>query len=1412
MGCLFFLWPTLLFTLGLLVIHCGEARVLTEVQSGPLYRVVSYSLSISCNVSGFSKADMRQEFEFRMRRPDRPMQEINIISSSDPDFSYSIYSRRVTSKDVTLEHVSPTSVLFKIQNLMPDDEGEYECSVKNSEKTYDGTYAAKTTIKVIDNSLITSTSDSASLSHDEGEALTLTCQASSNTVQHTHLSVTWYLHKDGEDSGRPIISLDRDFTLSPGPGFSARYQAGLITLDKVGEATFRLKMAQLELSDQGKIYCQAQEWIQDPDRSWYSIAKKDTKSIILNVKAKDVVPDEGSLVVTVSVQKTNLQVGQELSLSCNVDAQNLAERFFSVAWFRNDVELARIGPTGVLSVGTQYRDREKAGELRATRTGDRDHRLILRSVRTQDQGEYFCRAWPQGNRGTDGTFTQGAAQDSSPQVVTIVATESGLSVEMEEKNVTVNEGDKLQLTCKVTGFKGQLSVTWQYRSGSIAMVPFSNVISLSQEGVMELGVDFRKRTVKAMRPAADIFTLELNQVTPSDAGIYQCTVSDGKMDTTNVQSQNGTVAVSPVDSLLKVSLKSRNTVAKVGDEVELMCLVRGPPLPVTVSWTLQRVGASTPDNVLTLSPRGDVTWGGDRSRYQLKTDRSPNALYHTLVIMGVSLREAGRYQCEVSVILENIHKKLPPSNLLAVMVENPESKLSLTSGPSETSNVNTDVELKCSVVKATSPSSRFAVTWMLQRQAEDNRTLLSSDRDTVVTFEPQVESSNGQRISMKRGKGLSFELTIRQARTGDSGTYFCGVVEWLQDPRGEWYQYPSVSTSTKLRIEEPDNDLRFDKTELQLMVSEGEEVEVSCNLTSGASNPSFLYTLTWFYTGTDPSVKKVPLVQLDYSGLLRYSDNQRLRDLQGRLRLSRPAQSSFHLGIQRAHEGDSGTYRCQVEQYQLNHQGLWEKKASDDSGPITLTVKATESKLSLTSKPSETSNVNTDVELKCSVVKATSPSSRFAVTWMLQRQAEDNRTLLSSDRDAVVTFEPQVESSNGQRISMKRSEGLSFELTIRQARTGDSGTYFCGVVEWLQDPCGEWYQYPSVSTSTELRIVEPDNDLRFDKTELQLMVSEGEEVEVSCNLTSGASNPSFLYTLTWFYKGTDPSVKKVPLVQLDYSGLLRYSDNQRLRDLQGRLRLSRPAQSSFHLGIQRAHEGDSGTYRCQVEQYQLNHQGLWEQKASDDSGPITLTVKATESNLSVEKEDVNLNMTGSQEFTIPCNITAQSIQWSAFHVTWFWQKKLQSEHHPIFTSYQNSTLQDRSGRGKRLRFSHPAPNFFSLTVFDPIPEDSGLYFCEVEEWLLSPPQSGRKMAVEKSGELTVNIHTEGDTSEVSDCHSGSAVGVLTGVIICLAVVVVLLLLLTIYRSKASGAKKQEKSLWVEEHPLKSKPSPEDYTS
>lgn len=126
-------------------------------------------------------------------------------------------------------------------------------------------------------------------------------------------------------------------------------------------------------------------------------------------------------------------------------------------------------------------------------------------------------------------------------------------------------------------------------------------------------------------------------------------------------------------------------------------------------------------------------------------------------------------------------------------------------------------------------------------------------------------------------------------------------------------------------------------------------------------------------------------------------------------------------------------------------------------------------------------------------------------------------------------------------------------------------------------------------------------------------------------------------------------------------------------------------------------------------------------------------------------DEVEQNVSTSQNFTIPCKIAEQSSSESEFQVTWFWHKEteMEAQQRPIFTAYRNATLQDRRGNGDQLRFAHPLPKQFSLTVLKPRPEDSGLYYCEVEEWIPSLSDGWKKSAVKKSEYLTVNIYTDG---------------------------------------------------------------------
>lgn len=119
----------------------------------------------------------------------------------------------------------------------------------------------------------------------EGTELQLTCAASVQSPQHTHLSVTFGV-RGSTDPGslghnlREIISIDRELRATPGRGgsYDKRYKDGEITLEKRsgdgGRDLYVLKMSVLAPEDSGSYFCEAAQWILDPSGQWERIAQR----------------------------------------------------------------------------------------------------------------------------------------------------------------------------------------------------------------------------------------------------------------------------------------------------------------------------------------------------------------------------------------------------------------------------------------------------------------------------------------------------------------------------------------------------------------------------------------------------------------------------------------------------------------------------------------------------------------------------------------------------------------------------------------------------------------------------------------------------------------------------------------------------------------------------------------------------------------------------------------------------------------------------------------------------------------------------------------------------------------------------------------------------------------------------------
>lgn len=130
------------------------------------------------------------------------------------------------------------------------------------------------------------TSATQTLSKVEGDTLQLICEVTRQTSQHTHVAVGWYVRSTDEPSGqaRDLVTLTRDMVLRPGTSYRQRLSSGDVRLDKTSSTSYRLTIYSLQPTDEGQYYCEASEWIQDPDRSWYSMTRKQSDKTVVKVQ------------------------------------------------------------------------------------------------------------------------------------------------------------------------------------------------------------------------------------------------------------------------------------------------------------------------------------------------------------------------------------------------------------------------------------------------------------------------------------------------------------------------------------------------------------------------------------------------------------------------------------------------------------------------------------------------------------------------------------------------------------------------------------------------------------------------------------------------------------------------------------------------------------------------------------------------------------------------------------------------------------------------------------------------------------------------------------------------------------------------------------------------------------------------
>ncbi|XP_037345935.2 immunoglobulin superfamily member 8 [Pungitius pungitius] len=523
---------------------------------GTLYRVAGFPLSLPCGVSGY-EGPRTQDFEWFLIRDDAGGRQMGVVSTRDEGFPYAPFQARVRSGEVRVERDSGDRVRLVIQRLRADDQGKYECYTPSTDSTYQGNYSTTVPVKVIPDTLQISFSRSLTgQPAPEGAELTLTCSAGIRSEQLTHLSVAFGRRGGGgEASEREIIAIDKLLGVVPGPSYRKRYEDGEITLEKrngeAGVDVYVMKMRAVRPQDSGAYFCEASQWIRDPDRSWQKIAQR-----TLDIGNLTVQQLAESLSITSSPKgEVMLQVGSPLILTCEVLGLPSGVRSgLLVQWMKKgsesdgvagsgavEVEVARMSPDGVVSWGDDL-SRASGGSMEKVAEGR--YSLKLFSARPLDSGVYRCVVSVYAGEGNPGASTP----------ATLTQRSEGVTVKLKSKDVLVaavahlprgpllKRGSTITLICNATVTttgRAQAQVQWlrwpipergAKKTGSQALdvtVPDPSVekkptlvAALMYDGVAKVYTNGSEVSVE--RLSAGSYRLRVHAATTEDQGVYVC--------------------------------------------------------------------------------------------------------------------------------------------------------------------------------------------------------------------------------------------------------------------------------------------------------------------------------------------------------------------------------------------------------------------------------------------------------------------------------------------------------------------------------------------------------------------------------------------------------------------------------------------------------------------------------------------------------------------------------------------------------------------------------------------------------------------------------------------------------------------------------------------------------------------------
>ncbi|XP_065532496.1 immunoglobulin superfamily member 3 isoform X2 [Lathamus discolor] len=943
-----------------LLLGMALAQRQVEVQEGPLYRTEGSHITLWCKVSGY-QGPSEQNFQWSIYLPSAPEREVQIVSTVDPSFPYAIYTQRVRSRGIYVERVQGDAVLLHITDLQDRDAGEYECHTPNTDERYFGSYSAKMNLVVIPDSLRV-TAVPQTLNKVEHDSLELKCEVSKSTAQHSHVSIAWYRQR-GSEVPVEVISLSRDFVLRAGSAYAQRHATGDIRLDKVGETTSKLTIYNLHPSDQGEFYCEAAEWIQDPDKAWYAMTHKRSQGAIVNVQATD-----KEFSVRLETEKRTYIVGEPVEFRCILEAQNVPDRYFSISWAFNSSLIASLGPNAVPVLNNEFAQREALGQLKVAKESDSIFVLKIYRLRLEDSGKYNCRVTER-EKTVTGDFIDKESKRPKNIPIAVLPLKAGFAVTAISRTPGVTYNESFDLQCIIKPHYPSwvpVSVTWRFQpAGS---TEFHDLVTFTRDGGVQWGdgyIGFRTRTAIEKAESSNNVRLSISRASDTEAGKYQCVAELWRKN----YNSSWTRLADRTSNLLEIRVLRPVTKLQVSKSKRSITLVENCPIPLNCSvksqtspdshfavlWYVHKPSDADGKLILKTTHSSAFEYGTyaeeEGLRGRLQFERSASGGLFSLTVQRAEVRDSGSYYCHVEEwLLSPNHAwyKLAEevSGRTEVTVKQPDNRLQVNQTHKNITVLeNQWVTLECVVSNRTSHSSQLSVEWYVWRPGHPEKEVVARlSRQSILRYGDLVAVGNlRSRLHLESPSPGLYLLSIQNATVRDSGAYDCRVEEWLLDPSDRWYKRAEdLSGVITVTVKQPDPTLQVETATVNLTVQEKESFPLDCSILS-RSSPESHFAVTWYnmqakevggQTEEDEEQEREAVLTVGPDAIFSTEASR----WEGRLRFQRLSAVLFRLTVLQASGADTGNYSCHVEEWLADPSGVWYRLAEEESSMVAVHV------------------------------------------------------------------------------------------------------------------------------------------------------------------------------------------------------------------------------------------------------------------------------------------------------------------------------------------------------------------------------------------------------------------------------------------------------------------------------------------